>query len=183
MHQNFIRELSGIARDMVVGLRVDETYIKVKGKWKYLYRAIDKYGKTIDFILMHQRNISSAKKFLRKAIKAHGCMPYRINTDNHAPLRSAIDDLKEEGVIDSNAQHSRVKFLNNIIESDHGRVKRRIRPMLGFKSFTSASRCIKCIETMIMFAKNQSFWITNILKNQITFINKLFHLHPMGFAA
>ena len=135
-----------------------------------------------DVFLMHQRNISSAKKFLRKAIKAHGCMPYRINTDNHAPLRSAIDDLKEEGVIDSNAQHSRVKFLNNIIESDHGRVKRRIRPMLGFKSFTSASRCIKCIETMIMFAKNQSFWITNILKNQITFINKLFHLHPMGFS-
>ena len=114
---------NNLFRAIVGGLT--KPYVKVKGKWKYLYRAINKYGKT---------------------------------------------------------EHFRVKYLNNIIESDHGRVKRRLRPMLGFKSFTSAYRCIKGVETMIMFAKNQSFWITNNLKNQIIFINKLFNLHLLDFA-
>ena len=162
--------------------RVDETYVKVKGKWKYLYRAINKYGKTIDFILMHKRNTAAAKRFLKKALKANKSHPYRINTDKHAPYQSAMNELKKEGIIDDKTEHSQVKYLNNIIESDHGRVKRRLRPMLGFKSFTSAYRYIKGVETMIMFAKNQSFWITNNLKNQITFINKLFNLHSLDFA-
>ena len=136
----------------------------MKGKWKYLYRAINKYGKTIDFILMHKQNTAAAKRFLKKALKAKKSHPYRINTNKHAPYQSATKELKKEGIIDDKTEHSRVKYLNNIIESDHGRVKRRLRPMLGFKSFTSAYRCIKGIETMIMFAKNQSFWITNNLK-------------------
>ena len=162
--------------------RIDETYIKVRGKWKYLYRAIDKYGKTIDFILMHKRNIDSAKRFLRKAIKNHESMPYRINTDCHAPYTTAISELRKERIIDDQTEHSRVKFLNNIIEADHGRIKRRLRIMMGFKSFTSAYRCIKGVETMIMFAKNQSFWITNNLKNQISFINKLFNLYLLDYS-
>ena len=87
-----------------------------------------------------------------------------------------------EVIIDEKTEHSQVKYLNNIIESDHGRVKRRLRPMLGFKSFALTYRCIKGIEIMIMFAKNQSFWITNNLKNQITFINKLFNLHSLDFS-
>jgi len=104
--------------------RVDETYIKVRSKWKYLYRAIDKYGKTIDFILMQKRNVDSAKRFLRKAIKNNGSVPYRINTDCHVPYNTAICDLRKEGLIDDQTEHSRVKFLNNIIEADHGRIKR-----------------------------------------------------------
>ena len=131
---------------------------------------------------MHKRNTAAAKRFMKKALKANKSHPYRINTDKHAPYQSAIKELKKEGIIDDKTEHSRVKYLNNIIESDHGRVKRRLRPMLGFKSFTSAYRCIKGVETMIMFAKNQSFRITNNLKNQITFINKLFNLHSLNFA-
>jgi len=142
----------------------------------------DKYGKTIDFILLHKRDKDAAKRFLKKALKSCKSEPYRINTDKHTPYQSAINELKKEGIIDDKMEHSRVKYLNNIIESDHGRIKRRLRTMLGFKSFTSAYRCIKGIETMIMFAKNQSFWITNNLKNQITFINKLFNLHSLDFA-
>ena len=103
-----------------------------------MYRAIDKYGKTIDFTLMHKRNTDSAKRFLRKAIKSHGSTPYRINTDCHTSYKTAICDLREEGLINDQTEHSRVKFLNNIIEVDHGRIKRRLRTMLGFKSFTSA---------------------------------------------
>ena len=159
--------------------RIDETYIKVKGKWKYLYRAINKYGKTIDFILLHRRDKDAAKRFLKKALKSSKSKPYRINTDKHAPYLSAINELRKEGVIGDKTEHSQVKYLNNIVESDHGRIKRRLRPMLGFKSFISTYRCIKGVETMIMFAKNQSFWITNNLKNQITFINKLFNLYSL----
>ena len=131
---------------------------------------------------MHKRDTDAAKRFLKKALKTHKSHPYRINTDKHAPYQSSIKELKNEGIIDDKTEYSRVKYLNNIIESDHGRVKRRLRPMLGFKSFTSAGRCIKGVETMIIFAKNQSFWITNNLKNQITFINKLFNLHSLNFA-
>ena len=163
--------------------RVDETYIKVKGKWKYLYRAINKYGKTIDFILLHKRDKDAAKRFLKKALKSCKSEPYRINTDKHAPYQAAIKELREEGVISNDIEHSQVKYLNNIVESDHGRIKRRLRPMLGFKSFTSANRCIKGVETMIMFNKNQSFWVNNNLKNQITSINKLFNLYSLDFAA
>ena len=131
---------------------------------------------------MHKRNTAAAKRFLKKALKANKSNPYRINTDKHAPYQSATKELKKEGIIDDKTEHYQIKYLNNIIESDHGRVKLRLRPMLEFKSFTSAYRCIKGVETMIVFAKNQSFWITNNLKNQIIFINKLFNLHLLDFA-
>ena len=96
---------------------VDETYVKVKGKWKYLYRTINKYGKTIDFILMHKRNTAAAKRFLKKALKANKSHTYRINTGKHAPYQSAINELRKEGIIGDKTNHSRVKYLNNIIES------------------------------------------------------------------
>ena len=131
---------------------------------------------------MHKRNTAAAKRFLKKALKANKSNTYRINTGKHAPYQSAINELRKEGIIGDKTNHYRVKYLNNIIESDHGRVKRRLRPMLGFKSFTSAYRCIKGVETIIMFAKNQSFCISNNLKNKITFINKLFNLHSLDFA-
>ena len=88
----------------------------MKGKWKYLYRAINKYGKTIDFILMHKQNTAAAKRFLKKALKAKKSHPYRINTNKHAPYQSATKELKKEGIIADKTDHSRVKYLNNIIE-------------------------------------------------------------------
>jgi transposase-like protein len=86
-------------------------------------------------------------------------------------IKQLLGELKQEGVIERQTEHSQIKFLNNVVESDHGRIKQRLAPMLGFKSFASAGRCIKGIETMTLFANNQ-----------ITFINKLFNLHSLDFA-
>ena len=127
--------------------------------------------------------MAAQRSYLKTCPKSCKSEPYRINTDKHAPYQAAIKELREEGKISEKTEHSQVKYLNNIVESDHGRIKRRLRPMLGFKSFKSANRCIKGVETMIMFNKNQSFWVNNNLHNQITFINKLFNLCSLDFAA
>lgn len=92
--------------------RVDETYIKVKGQWKYLYRAIDKSGRTIDFMLSHKRDITSAKRFLRKAIKNCHDMPVRINTDKNPAYPEAIAQLKKEGELCEKTEHRSIKYLN-----------------------------------------------------------------------
>jgi IS1 family transposase len=116
--------------------RVDETYVKVKGEWTYLYRALDKKGHTLDFYLSATRNTQAAKRFLGKALKsmkpwAH---PGAINTDKAPAYRSAITELKAEGKCPPDTVHRQVKYLNNIIEADHGKLKRLINPVRGFKS-------------------------------------------------
>ena len=137
--------------------RVDETYIKVKGKWAYLYRALDKYGNTIDFYLSSTRNSKSAKRFLGKALKSipDYYHPSTINTDKNPSYISAIKDLKKEGACDPDVEHRCVKYLNNIIEQDHGKLKRLIKPTLGFKSMRTAYNTIKGFEIMRMFKKGR----------------------------
>jgi IS6 family transposase len=137
--------------------RVDETYVKVKGKWVYLYRALDKDGNTIDFYLSSTRNIKAAKRFLGKALKsipgyAH---PESINTDKNSTYIQAIKQLKAEGKCSADLEHRQVKYLNNIIESNHGKLKRLIRPTLGFKSMKTAYATIKGFEVMRMFKKGR----------------------------
>lgn len=137
--------------------RVDETYVKVKGQWAYLYRALDKHGNTIDFYLSRTRNTNAAKRFLGKALKslpdyAH---PRTINTDKNSTYIQAIKQLKEEGKCSSDLEHRQVKYLNNIIESDHGKLKRLIKPTLGFKSMKTAYSTIKGFEVMRMFKKGR----------------------------
>ena len=144
--------------------RVDETYIKVKGKWVYLYRAIDRSGNTIDFYLSRTRNVNSAKRFLSKALKSipEYSHPSSINTDKNPSYGKAIKSLKAEGKCSDNLEHKRVKYLNNIIESDHGKLKRLIKPTLGFKSMKTAYATIKGFEIMRMFKKKQmDFWKYN----------------------
>jgi transposase-like protein len=116
--------------------RVDETYVKVKGKWAYLYRALDKYGNTIDFYLSSTRNTKAAKRFLSKALKSipKWAHPEAINTDKNPTYGKAIAELKKEGKCAFDLQLRQIKYLNNIIESDHGKLKRLINPTLGFKS-------------------------------------------------
>lgn len=135
--------------------RVDETYIKVKGKWAYLYRALDKQGNTIDFYLSPTGNTKAAKLFLSKALRKTPkyTHPKSINTDKHQAYASAIKELKAEGKCDSKLEHRQVKYLNNIIESDHGKLKRLIKPTLGFKSMKTAYTTIKGFELMRMFKK------------------------------
>jgi IS6 family transposase len=137
--------------------RVDETYITVKGKWTYLYRAVDKYGNTIDFYLSATRNIKAAKRFLGKALRRlkDWEKPHSINTDKAPTYAAAITELKNEGICPPDVVHRQVKYLNNIVEADHGKLKRLIKPTLGFKSMKSAFATIKGFELMLMFKKGQ----------------------------
>ena len=137
--------------------RVDETYMKVKGKWTYLYRAVDKHGHTIDFYLSLTRNIKAAKRFLGKALKSMKtwAQPQTINTDKAPTFGPAIDKLKEEGKCPKDTVHRQVKYLNNIIEADHGKLKRLINPVRGFKTIKTAYATIKGFELMHMFKKGQ----------------------------
>ena len=120
--------------------RVDETYIQVKGKWVYLYRALDSAGNTIDFYLSPTRNSNAAKRFLAKALNSIPAYskPKSINTDKNPCYGKAISELKLAGKCPPDLEHRQVKYLNNIIESDHGKLKRLIHPTLGFKSMKTA---------------------------------------------
>ena len=121
--------------------RVDETYIKVKGKWKYLYRAVDSQGNTIDFILRAKRDTKAAKRFFRKALKSsHTSTPRVITVDKNPAYPAAIKELKEEGFLPEACEVRQIKYLNNIVEQDHRFIKRRVKPGLGFQSFHTAWR-------------------------------------------
>src|SRR5215204_918500 len=131
---------------------MDETYIKVRGVWYYLYRAVDKTGQTIDFLLTEERDEQAAKRFLTKAIRRH-CAPEKITIDGSAANEAAIKSYNEEHGTDIVIR--RVKYLNNIVEQDHRAVKRVTRPMLGFKAFEAAQSTLIGIELMHMIKKRQ----------------------------
>jgi len=135
-----------------VSWRMDETYIKVKGQWRYLYRAVDKHGQTIDFLLTEHRDKEAALRFLKKAIRRNG-LPETIIIDGSEAKEAAIKSYNEE-----HGTHiiiRQVKYLNNIVEQDHRAVKRVTRPMLGFKSFDAAHDTLVGIELMHMLKKRQ----------------------------
>ena len=132
--------------------RVDETYIKVNCQWKYLYRAVDKAGKTIDFLLIAKRDKKAAMRFFEKAIQANG-IPEKFTIDKSGAKKSAIDQIIEDKKIAVEVRQ--VKYLNNIVEQDHRAVKRNTRPMLGFKSFRAAASVLAGIELMHMIRKGQ----------------------------
>lgn len=132
--------------------RIDETYLKIKGQWKYLYRAVDKAGYTIDFLLTAQRDKKAALRFLKKAIRQHG-LPQKVTIDKSGSNTAALQALKEE--TGAEIEVRQVKYLNNLVEQDHRAVKRVVRPMLGFKSFNSARRTLQGIELMHMIRKGQ----------------------------
>ena len=132
--------------------RLDETYIKVKGQWRYLYRAVDKMGQTIDFLLTKERDEQAAKRFLTKAIRRHG-VPEKITIDGSAANEAAIKSYNEEH--GTTIAIRKIKYLNNIVEQDHRGVKRVTRPMLGFKSFDAAQGTLVGIELMHMIKKKQ----------------------------
>ena len=132
--------------------RMDETYIKVKGQWKYLYRAVDKQGNTVDFLLTKRRQRISAHKFLIKAITNNG-KPDLINIDKSGANKSAIKLYNRRNY--SRIKVRQCKYLNNIVEQDHRMIKWRIVQGLGFKEFESAKRTIAGIEIVRMLKKNQ----------------------------
>ena len=139
-------------RPVGVSWRMDETYIKVKGAWKYLYRAVDKEGKTVDFLLTAKRDKAAAKRFFDKAMSAND-IPEKITMDKSGANKAAIDEIN----VDMNAPMliRQVKYLNNIVEQDHRAIKRVTKPMLNFKSFQSAKNVLAGIELMHMIRKGQ----------------------------
>jgi putative transposase len=139
-------------RPVWLSWRMDETYIRVKGEWRYLYRAVDKYGQTIDFLLTEQRDERAAMRFLTKAIRRHG-VPETITIDGSEANAAAIRGYNEaHGTAIIIRQ---VKYLNKVVEQDHRAIKRVARPMLGFKSFEAAQYTLAGIELMHMVKKGQ----------------------------
>jgi transposase, IS6 family len=156
--------------------RVDETYVKVKGRWTYLYRAVDSRGQTIDFLLSAKRDAEAAKRFFRKALgQPHTINPRTITVDKNPAYPKAIAEMKQDAELWRFARLRQVKFLNNIVEQDHRRVKRLTRPGLGFGGFWTARRTLAGFEAMAMIRKGQ---VQNIggsdIRAQATFIAELF---------
>src|SRR5918997_5236737 len=136
--------------------RVDETYIKVGKSCKYLYRAVDKEGNTIEFMLSAKRDVSAAKRFFKKLMSAdHRRLPFTIGTDKHASYPEAFAVSVKDKVLPIDCKLRRVKYLNNVIEQDHRAIRRRWRAMQCFRSFHTAERTLEGVEALHMMGKGQ----------------------------
>jgi transposase, IS6 family len=156
--------------------RVDETYVKIKGEWKYLYRGVDSTGQTIDFMLSAKRDARAAKRFFRKMLKAAShSSPRVINVDKNPAYPPAVEQLKEERTLPNRTQLRQCKYLNNLIEQDHRFIKRRVNPGLGFFSFNTARRTIGGYEVTNMIRKGQVEGIgKGDIRGQVRFVESLF---------
>jgi transposase-like protein len=136
--------------------RVDETYIKVGKSCKYLYRAVDKEGQTIEFMLSAKRDVSAAKRFFKKMMRAeHRRLPFSISVDKNAAYPDAFSTSQTERIVPQDCKLRRVKYLNNVIEQDHRFVKKKVRASQCFKSFHTAERTLEGIESINMMRKGQ----------------------------
>ena len=139
-------------RPVRLSWRMDETYVKVGGQWKYHYRAVDKAGQTIDFLLRAHRDYAAARRFFERAIDLHG-LPEKITIDKSGANTAAIEGIRADSGAEIEMRQS--KYLNNLIEQDQRAVKRIVRPMLGVKAFRCARALLAGIETMHMIKKGQ----------------------------
>ena len=154
--------------------RVDETYIRVKGRWCYLYRAIDSTGATIDFLLSALRDAAAAKRLFRKPSHPQ---PRVINPDQARLYGAAIAGVKVEGTLRRRCRHRPVQYLNNILEQDHRAIKRRVKAKQSFREFRAARRTIEGYEAMHMIRKGQARWVSDAdVRQQNQFIDRRFDL-------
>jgi transposase-like protein len=136
--------------------RVDETYIKVGKSCKYLYRAVDSTGNTIEFMLSAKRDVSAAKRFFKKMMRAdHRRLPFSISVDKNAAYPEAFTASQDEKILPKDCTLRRVKYLNNVIEQDHRFIKKKVRASQCFKSFHTAERTLEGIEAIHMMRKGQ----------------------------
>jgi IS6 family transposase len=156
--------------------RVDETYIRVKGRWTYLYRAVDSRGQTIDFLLSARRDAAAAKRFFRKALgQPHTVNPRTITVDKNAAYPKAVDEMEADGELWRRSRLRQCKFLNNIVEQDHRRIRRLVRSGLGFGGFWTARRTLAGFEAMAMVRKGQVRKVGGRdMRAQAGFITELF---------
>src|SRR5215472_4400063 len=140
--------------------RVDETYLRVAGKWTYLYRAVDSAGATIDFLLSAHRDACAAKRFFQKALRAPGHpRPRVINVDGNPAYPKVVAELKRERRLGRRCRCRTCPYLNNIVEQDHRAIKRRINASQGFRSFHEARRTIQGYEAVHLIRKGQVRWL------------------------
>jgi transposase-like protein len=151
----FERRWNRFLRPVGPSWRVDETHVKIRGEWVYLYRAVDREGQTVDFRLSAKRDVTAAKAFFRKAIKTQGSTPGTITLDGYAASHRAVREMKGDGQLPTDTKLRSSKYLNNLIEQDHRGVKLRIGPMLGFKRFRTAAITIAGIELLRRIHKGQ----------------------------
>ena len=150
--------------------RMDKTYIKVKGVWKYLYRAVDKEGKTVDFLLTAKRDKAAANRFFEKAMHHNGG-PEKVTMDKSGANKAAIDGINHDREMPIEVRQ--IKYLNNIVEQDHRAIKRVTKPMLNFKSFCSARGVLAGIELMHMIRKGQ---MISTEENKMSFAEQFYAL-------
>jgi transposase-like protein len=151
----FERRWNRFARSVGPSWRVDEIYAKVRGKWAYLYRAVDREGKTVDFRLSSKRDVAAAKAFYRKAIQGQGSTPRTIILDGYAASHRVVREMKADGQMPIDTKLRSSKYLNNLIEQDQGGVQLRIGPILRFKRFKAAAVTIAGVELLRRIRKGQ----------------------------
>lgn len=158
--------------------RVDETYIKVGKSCKYLYRAVDKEGNTIEFMLSAKRDVLAAKRFFKKMMRAdHRRLPFTVSVDKNAAYPEAFTTSQSEKVLPKDCRLRRVKYLNNIIEQDHRFIKKKVRASHCFKRFHTAERTLEGIETMNMMRKGQVKRLNrDDVMGQAKFVESLFQI-------
>jgi transposase-like protein len=161
----FEKSRARYARKVGRSWRVDETYLKVRGRWVYLYRAVDKEGNTVDFRLSPKRDVAAAKAFFRKALRTHGRAPISITLDGYAASHRAVREMPNENEVWKHTKLRTSKYLNNLIEQYHRGIKSRTSPMLGFKRFDYAAITIAGVELLRRIHKDQ-FALGPRLKDQ-----------------
>ena len=164
-------------------IRVDETYIKVRGAWKYLYRAIDKHGNPVDFLLTAKRDLGAAKRFFNKMLKGEPLLsPGKIGTDGANTFPSTIQQSVDKGLLGPNPVHYVTKHLQQRIESDHFRVKKNMPRIGGFQSFHTARRTIAGFEAMLWLKKGFAFAGQWTVREQNDLIALLFGIQKVNEA-
>jgi transposase-like protein len=158
--------------------RIDETYIKVGKQCKYLYRAVDKEGQTIEFMLSAKRDVPAAKRFFKKVMRAnHRRLPFSISVDKNAAYPDAFASSQDQKIIPEDCALRRVKYLNNIIEQDHRFIKKKVRASQCSKRFHTAERTLEGMEAINMIRKGQVKRMSGSdAQGQAKFVNSLFKI-------